>query len=248
MPMTLPNAWNQNGSLSRERSADAAVVAHDVLRNRRPQRRHPRGEPSRHAATVQRKIGDAGAFHTTYYCAHAEPRDSSDARPLCMFLCSGPGWRARGAAGARAAVRSEAVFHRTAIAPDRSEIAFASGGDLWTAPLAGGDARLLVSHAANESQPLFSPDGKTRRVRLRPHRRRRHLPAHVRDRRPAAADVRRRQRAPRRLVARRTVDLLLLELARDRRLTTSIGSARRRHADAGDRRSFYERVRRGAVA
>ena len=44
-------------------------------------------------------------------------------------------------------------FTEPAISPDRSEIAFASGGDLWTAPLAGGDARLLVSHAANESQP-----------------------------------------------------------------------------------------------
>ena len=52
-------------------------------------------------------------------------------------------------------------FTEPAIAPDRSEIAFASGGDLWTAPLAGGDARLLVSHVANESQPSYSPDGKT---------------------------------------------------------------------------------------
>jgi Tol biopolymer transport system component/C-terminal processing protease CtpA/Prc len=52
-------------------------------------------------------------------------------------------------------------FTEPAIAPDRSEIAFASGGDLWSAPLAGGDARLLVSHPANESQPVFSPDGKT---------------------------------------------------------------------------------------
>ena len=52
-------------------------------------------------------------------------------------------------------------FTEPAIAPDRSEIAFASGGDLWTVPLAGGDARLLVSHASNESQPSYSPDGKT---------------------------------------------------------------------------------------
>ena len=52
-------------------------------------------------------------------------------------------------------------FTEPAIAPDRSEIAFASGGDLWSAPLAGGDARLLVSHPANESHPVFSPDGKT---------------------------------------------------------------------------------------
>ena len=52
-------------------------------------------------------------------------------------------------------------FTEPAISPDRIEIAFASGGDIWTVPLAGGDARLLVSHAANESHPIYSPDGRT---------------------------------------------------------------------------------------
>jgi tricorn protease len=52
-------------------------------------------------------------------------------------------------------------FTEPAIAPDRSEIAFVSGGDIWTAPLAGGDARLLVAHAANESHPVYAPDGRT---------------------------------------------------------------------------------------
>jgi len=40
------------------------------------------------------------------------------------------------------------------------EVAFASGGDIWSVPLSGGDARLLVSHSATESRPLWSPDGK----------------------------------------------------------------------------------------
>ncbi len=63
----------------------------------------------------------------------------------------------------RAAAEPEArpYFTEPAIAPDRSEVAFASGGDLWAVPVAGGDARLLVSNAANESQPEYSPDGKT---------------------------------------------------------------------------------------
>jgi tricorn protease len=39
------------------------------------------------------------------------------------------------------------------------EIAFASGGDLWSVSKGGGDARLLVSHPATESRPLWSPDG-----------------------------------------------------------------------------------------
>jgi tricorn protease len=52
-------------------------------------------------------------------------------------------------------------FTEPAISPDRSEIAFASGGDIWAVPVAGGDARLLVSHPANESHPDYSPDGRT---------------------------------------------------------------------------------------
>jgi tricorn protease len=43
--------------------------------------------------------------------------------------------------------------------PDHREIAFVSGGDVWTVPFGGGEARLLVSHPATESRPLWSPDG-----------------------------------------------------------------------------------------
>ena len=46
------------------------------------------------------------------------------------------------------------------ISPDGSEIAFVSGGDLWTVPTRGGEARLLVSHPADERRPLYSPDGR----------------------------------------------------------------------------------------
>jgi Tol biopolymer transport system component len=45
------------------------------------------------------------------------------------------------------------------ISPDASTIAFVSGGDIWEVPSAGGDARLLVSHPATESRPMYSPDG-----------------------------------------------------------------------------------------
>ncbi len=50
-------------------------------------------------------------------------------------------------------------FATPALSPDATEIAFASGGDLWTAPAAGGPAHLLVSDPAEESRPLYSPDG-----------------------------------------------------------------------------------------
>jgi len=46
-----------------------------------------------------------------------------------------------------------------AISPDGREIAFVSGGDIWTVAAAGGEAHLLVTHAATESRPLYSPDG-----------------------------------------------------------------------------------------
>lgn len=51
-------------------------------------------------------------------------------------------------------------FTEPALSPDRTEVVFVSGGDLWTAPVSGGEARLLVSHAATEARPLFAPDGK----------------------------------------------------------------------------------------
>lgn len=50
-------------------------------------------------------------------------------------------------------------FSEPAISPDRSEIAVVSGGDIWTVPAAGGEARLLVAHEAAESRPLYSPEG-----------------------------------------------------------------------------------------
>jgi Tol biopolymer transport system component/C-terminal processing protease CtpA/Prc len=43
--------------------------------------------------------------------------------------------------------------------PDHREIAFVSGGDIWTVPYGGGEARLLLSHPATESRPVYSPDG-----------------------------------------------------------------------------------------
>ena len=50
-------------------------------------------------------------------------------------------------------------FTEPALCPTRPEIAFVSGGDIWVAPVKGGEAHLLVSHPADESRPLYSPDG-----------------------------------------------------------------------------------------
>lgn len=51
-------------------------------------------------------------------------------------------------------------FAEPGIAPDHSEVAFVSGGDVWSVPAAGGTARLLASVGGTGSRPLFSPDGK----------------------------------------------------------------------------------------
>jgi Tol biopolymer transport system component len=57
-------------------------------------------------------------------------------------------------------IAGKAYFADPGISPDGSTIAFSSGGDIWTVPAAGGEARLLIAHPAFESRPLYSPDGK----------------------------------------------------------------------------------------
>lgn len=62
--------------------------------------------------------------------------------------------------GVFAQAGSAAYLTEPALSPDRREIAFVSGGDIWTVSAAGGTASLLVAHPATESRPAFSPDGK----------------------------------------------------------------------------------------
>ena len=56
---------------------------------------------------------------------------------------------------------TQPALSEPSISPDSRTIAFVSGGDVWTVPADGGDARLLVANPATESRPLFSPDGKS---------------------------------------------------------------------------------------
>src|SRR3954463_11922650 len=59
---------------------------------------------------------------------------------------------------AQAPTTARPSFSEPSLSPDHKEIAFVSGGDIWTVPAAGGEARLLVSNAATESRPVYSPD------------------------------------------------------------------------------------------
>ncbi|CAN5252250.1 S41 family peptidase [soil metagenome] len=54
---------------------------------------------------------------------------------------------------------SLAYMTEPSFSPDRKEIAFVSGGDIWAVPSEGGSAHLLISHQATESRPMYSPDG-----------------------------------------------------------------------------------------
>ncbi len=55
---------------------------------------------------------------------------------------------------------SVSYLNEPAISPDNKEIAFVSGGDIWTVAGDGGTAQILVSHEATEGKPIYSPDGK----------------------------------------------------------------------------------------
>ena len=72
---------------------------------------------------------------------------------FCAVVC----WVLLGGVGVAQAVLPS--LSDPTISPDGREIAFVSGGDIWTVAAAGGEAHLLVTHPATESRPLYSPDG-----------------------------------------------------------------------------------------
>ncbi len=52
-------------------------------------------------------------------------------------------------------------IRRNAISPDGNTLAFSYKGDIWTVPVAGGEAKQLTSNKAYESDPMWAPDGQT---------------------------------------------------------------------------------------
>jgi tricorn protease len=56
---------------------------------------------------------------------------------------------------------SSYAFAEPGISPDGREIAFSSGGDIWTVASSGGDARLLITDPATDRRPMYAPDGKS---------------------------------------------------------------------------------------
>lgn len=73
--------------------------------------------------------------------------------PLALLL-------AAGAARAQSPMTGTAGFYRFPAIHGQT-IVFAAEGDLWTVPVTGGLAHRLTSHAAEETDPVISPDGRT---------------------------------------------------------------------------------------
>jgi tricorn protease len=51
------------------------------------------------------------------------------------------------------------AFAEPSVSPDHREIAFVSGGDIWSVSANGGNAHLLAAVDGTASRPLYSPDG-----------------------------------------------------------------------------------------
>jgi Tol biopolymer transport system component/C-terminal processing protease CtpA/Prc len=59
-----------------------------------------------------------------------------------------------------AALATEALWLRyPAISPDGETLVFSYRGDLWRVPATGGTATVLTRHAADDTHPVWSPDG-----------------------------------------------------------------------------------------
>jgi len=55
---------------------------------------------------------------------------------------------------------AQSFLSEPAISPDAKTIVFSNDGDLWSVPSSGGTAHRITGMNGNESNPVFSPDGK----------------------------------------------------------------------------------------
>ena len=76
---------------------------------------------------------------------------------LTLITALALGW----SAAAASAADSPLWMRYPAISPDGSKIAFSYKGDIYTVPAGGGQATQLTTHHSYDTQPVWSPDGKT---------------------------------------------------------------------------------------
>lgn len=68
---------------------------------------------------------------------------------------------ALGVSMAAAAADSPLWMRYPSLSPDGSKIAFSYKGDIYTVAAKGGRATQLTTHHSYDTQPVWSPDGKT---------------------------------------------------------------------------------------
>src|SRR5690606_15163813 len=159
-----------NGPMGRARAALATRRAHRRLRSATPRRRgvRLRRPPASPLFDAGPRLFDPGlgrAGSGAMFVAEATPATAgSSLRSAAMVRVFGLATLATAlfasSLGAQRIAEGRPSYAEPGISPDGAEIAFVSGGDIWSVPASGGEARLLVSHPATESRPLFSPDGR----------------------------------------------------------------------------------------
>src|SRR5690606_15921551 len=159
-----------NGPMGRARAALATRRAHRRLRSATPRRRgvRLRRPPASPLFDAGPRLFDPGlgrAGSGAMFVAEATPATAgSSLRSAAMVRVFGLATLATAlfasSLGAQRIAEGRPSYAEPGISPDGAEIAFVSGGDIWSVPASGGEARLLVSHPATEARPLFSPDGR----------------------------------------------------------------------------------------
>ena len=129
--------------------------------------------PTAGAAEAGRSRNASGDLNVTNRVHHLDPRSVALAIIASLALCDA------------ALAQGTRLLRRPAVS--RELVAFEYGGDLWTVPRSGGQARRLTSTPNAEIDPRFSPDGiaprlhgdgrrQHRRLRRAGDRRRTHAP------------------------------------------------------------------------
>lgn len=81
---------------------------------------------------------------------------------IALALLIGEGVQASSLAPVAPSAENAPLWMRySAISPDGSTIAFSYKGDIYTVPVSGGKATMLTTHAAHDTQPVWSPDSKS---------------------------------------------------------------------------------------
>jgi imidazolonepropionase-like amidohydrolase/Tol biopolymer transport system component len=113
-------------------------------------------EPEPNASELQRKeLRDKAAKPGEAPAAPADAKDGEKKKEEKWDVNNPPGPRSEAAIDV-----TEGTWLSLDVSPDGKEVAFDLLGDLYTIPIAGGEAKALTHDIAWQMQPRYSPDGK----------------------------------------------------------------------------------------